>query len=364
MGGATMAKSSKPKSENGKLDALEELSKELPLFSDTDYATDVKSIPSGSIALDMAIGVGGYPRGSIVDVFGGESAGKSLLSIMAIAQVQKQGGLAVVWDAERSYSKNMNWMRVNGVDTSKLKFLKLRPTEGCELGFDAVEKICKAGVVDLIVIDSIPSLVPQAALDREIMEHEILGRRAAKVGQACARLVGLLDESKTTVMFINQIRANIVSGPAAAFAPKTKETTNFSLRHFSSLRLQVSKISKPKMVNGLPYSHRVKVVAVKNKVSSPYRTAEFDICYTKGVDTVAEVADILIGSDEAKKAGAWISWDGNKYQGRDGFVEGLRDSKVFDKAFKQAMSLTDKVNLFGVVDDKDDDSVTVEEVDQ
>jgi recombination protein RecA len=120
------------------------------------------------------------------------------------------------------------------------------------------------------------------------------------------------------------------------------------MKHFASMRLEVRKITKPSIVNGVPYSHRVKVVAVKNKVSAPYRVAEFDICYTKGVDTAAEVSDILVGAGEAEKKGAWIFYDGEKYQGRDAFVEAVRNPKMFDKALKKAMSLADKINLFGV----------------
>lgn len=349
MGGAVAIKgSSKAKDEQEeKFKALATLSKTLPLYDEADYTIASKILPSGSLSLNLAIG-GGYPSGCIVDIFGAESAGKSLLSILAIAEVQKAGGVAVVWDAERSYSKNLEWMRINGVDTSKLKFLRLRPTEGCEIGFDAVEQICKANAADLIVVDSIPSLIPQDAIDKGMTENEMLGRRAAIVTRFCGRIVGVLDESKTTIMFINQIRANIVSGPAAFAAPKTKETSNYSLRHFSSLRLQVRKMSKSKMVNGVPFSHRVQVVAVKNKVAAPYRTAEFDIAYTKGVDTAAEVADILISAGEAEKAGAWIKYENEKYNGRDAFVEALRDVKLYDKAFKKAVSLSGKVNLFGV----------------
>lgn len=353
MGGAVAIKGAGKKDEQEeKFKALATLSKTLPLFDEKDYTLASKMLPSGSLALDLALG-GGYPSGCIFDVFGGESAGKSLLSILAIAQVQKAGGVAVVWDAERSYSKNLKWMQTNGVDTSKLKFLRLRPTEGCEIGFDAIEQICKANAADLIVVDSIPSLIPQDAIDKGMTENEMLGRRAALITRFCGRIIGVLDESKTSIMFINQIRANIVSGPAAFAAPKTKETSNYSLRHFASIRLQVRKMSKSKIVNGVPHSHRVQVVAVKNKVALPYRTAEFDLCYTSGVDTASEVADILIGAGEAEKAGAWIKYENEKYNGRDAFVAALKDPKLYEKALKKAMSLTDKINLFGLEAPKD-----------
>ncbi len=189
-----------------KLNILDEMSKNIPLVSEGDYEVKLDPIPSGSLSLDLAIGIGGYPRGAIVDIFGSESAGKSLLSIMAIAQIQKQGGVAVVWDAERSYSKNLEWMRINGVDTSKLRFLKLKSDEGAEIGLSSIEQICKKGAADLIVIDSIPSLIPQKALEKDLTEEARIGARASLLTPALSRLAAICDDSKTTVMCINQMR--------------------------------------------------------------------------------------------------------------------------------------------------------------
>lgn len=189
-----------------KLNLLDELAKTLPLVSEKEYETKTEPIPSGSLSLDLAIGIGGYPRGAIIDIFGVESAGKSLLSIMAIAQVQKMGGVAVVWDAERSYSKNLEWMRINGVDTSKLRFLKLRSDQGAEIGLDAIEQICKNNAADLVVIDSVPSLIPQKALERDLTEEARLGARAAMLTSALPRLAAICDESKTSIICINQMR--------------------------------------------------------------------------------------------------------------------------------------------------------------
>ena len=336
--------------------------KGLPLFAEKDYVQNAGVIPTGSISLDMAIG-GGYPRGSIVNAFGPESSGKSLLSILAIAQVQKMGGMAVIWDAEHSYSKNSTWMRVNGVDTSKLIFLKLKPEEGCEVGFDAVEKIIKSGAADLIVIDSVPYLIPQESLDKAMTDGEQMARRAGILTRALPRLSGFCDESKTVLFLIDQIRANIVTGPAAAFAPKTKETTSLAAKHACAMRLKVEKITKSEIRNNLPYSHKVQVTAVKNKVAIPYRTAIFDLVYTKGVDTVAEVADILMGANIAEKKGAWVVYGTEKYNGRDAFIESLRDPKNYEKAFKKAMSLSDSVNVFGAkgADKEGEISISAEE---
>lgn len=363
MGGTTVAdkKNTKPSEQDDRRARLLALSKEIPIVQVEDYVKDTGRIPSGSLSLDMAIG-GGYPRGAIIDTFGGESAGKSLLSILAMAQVQKSGGIVALWDAERSYSKGTDWLKTNGVNPNDIVWLSPPANQGAEWGFQHVERLIDEGLVDLVVIDSIPALVPQDALDKEMTENEMLGRRASIVTRFCNRMFNKLDSKKTTIMFINQVRANIVSGPAAAFAPKTKETSNYGLKHASSLRLQVSKVTKPKIVNGLPYSHRVKVVAVKNKVSAPYRSAEFEITYTAGVDTAGEVADILISAGEAEKSGSWIKYDGEKYQGRDGFAAAIRDPKMFDKALKKAQSLATKVNAFGV-QAEDDEKLTIGEGD-
>ena len=141
--------SAKPTKASDKMAILDELAAKLPIVTDKDYEIKTTPIPSGSLTLDMAIGIGGYPRGGIVNVFGPPAGGKSLISMMAIAQVQKAGGQAVIWDSERSYSRNLSWMSVNGIDTSKLKFIKLRANQGAELGFDTIEKILAANAADL-----------------------------------------------------------------------------------------------------------------------------------------------------------------------------------------------------------------------
>lgn len=336
--------SAKPIAKATKLSLLDELASELPLFSDKDYEVKTEPIPSGSISLDFAIGVGGYPRGCIIDVFGKESAGKSLISIMAIAQVQKAGGTAVVWDAERSYSRNLDWMRVNGVDTAKLRFIKLRAEQGAEIGFDAIERIVKAQAADLIVVDSIPALIPQCALDKDMTDNARIGARAALLTSALPRLSSIADEGKCCIMFINQMRANIGGG---LYAPSEKETSIFALKHFSSLRMSVRKVSKStRMENDVPVSHRVHVDLIKNKVAAPHRQAEFEINYTKGVDTASEVADIVVSSGLAKKAGAWVEYDGQRFNGLAKLTEFFRNKSNLEKGINQIRSA--KINMFGV----------------
>jgi len=335
-------------SSTGRLATLDQLAKELPLFTEEDYVTSTKITSSGSLALDLAIGIGGYPSGCIIDTFGPESAGKSLLSIMAMAQVQKAGGVAVVWDVERSYSKNTTWLKVNGVDPSKLRFIKLRPEQGCEYGMDAVEKIATVGAADLIVVDSIPAMVPQRCLEKSLVENEVVSERAKKLTNHLGRLVGICDSSKTSVMFINQVRANMGGG---MYGPTEKETSIFALKHYSSLRMGVTKLSGKdnlKLVDGVPIGHRVRVKLVKNKLAAPYRVAEFDLLYSQGVDQASEIADILIGADVAKQAGAWIELpDKERFNGLKKFIEHIREPKNFEKYLKQVKALGNTVNSFG-----------------
>lgn len=346
-----------------KLDLLDDLAGDLPLVTDKDYETKAEPIASGSLSLDMAIGIGGYPRGAIIDVYGGESAGKSLLSIMAIAEVQRAGGVAVVWDAERSYSKNLAWMRVNGVDTSKLRFLKLRATQGAEIGFDAVERICKASAADLIVIDSVPALIPQAALEKELTENVKVAARANLLTNALPRLVGFCEEGKTSVMFINQMRANMNGG---MYAPDTKETSIWSLKHFSTIRMKVRKASKPVMENDVPVGHRVHVDIIKNKVAAPYRQAEFDINYLKGVDNTVEMAEILVAAKVVEKSGAWFDYEGKRFQGLAKLALYFKDKANYTKGLEKVAAIG--VNTFGLMnkentneEGKEELSITEEE---
>ena len=331
-----------------KFDLLNELGQDLPLFNDRDYETATEAIPSGSLSLDLAIGIGGFPRGGIVDVFGAESAGKSLITIMAIAQMQKSGGVAVVWDAERSYSKNLAWMRVNGVDTAKLKFLKLKPTQGAEVGFDAIEKIMKAKAADLIIIDSAPALIPQGAIDKSAMDSVTVAARANLLSAMLPRLVPLADESGTCLMFVNQMRANMMGGP---YGPTEKETSIWALKFYSSLRLKVRKVSKSQRVeNEVPVGHRVHIDIVKNKVAAPYKQAEFEINYLKGVETASEVADILVACGVAKKESSWFEYEGNRFHGLNKFIEYFRaDPKALEKGIAKVKAL--KINTFGVQKD-------------
>jgi recombination protein RecA len=335
----------KKSDKNEKLEILDSLAKTLPLVKDKDYAIKIEPFSSGSISLDLAIGIGGYPRGALIDIFGEESSGKSLLSIMAMAQIQKIGGTVVVWDAERSYSKNIEWMKINGVDTSKVRFLKLSPDVGAEEGFEAIEKIIKEKAADLIVIDSIPSLIPSSMLKRNVTDSVRIGERAAMLTNVLPRLVTLADEYGTTIMTINQMRQNIGGG---FYGPQEKETSIMALKHHATIRLFVKKITKSiKIENGVPVSHRINIKIVKNKVAAPYKTAEFEINYTKGINNHMELAEILISSGLAKSKGGWIEFEGKKYHGIDEFVEYIKSDNIYNKYLSKIKSL--KLSSYGLI---------------
>ncbi len=349
----------KPKDKNDRIAILDQLAGELPIVTDKDYEQPSSPIPSGSLSLDRAIGIGGYPRGAVIDVFGGESAGKSLLSIMAIAEVQRAGGVAVVWDAERSYSKNLAWMRVNGVDTSKnkLRFIKLRAEQGAEIGFDTIERIAKASAADLIVVDSVPALVPAAMLAKDVTENVKVAARASMLTNCLTRLVGFCEEGKTTVMFINQMRSNMDGG---LYAPDSKETSIWSLKHFSTIRMKVRKLGKPVEKDGVPAGHRVHVDIIKNKVAAPYRQAEFDINYLSGVDNTKEMAEILVAAGAAEKQGSWFEWEKKRFHGIDQLAAHFKDEKNYARGLEKVNSLS--ANIFGLVDKENTDEENKEEL--
>jgi recombination protein RecA len=324
---------------------LDELAGELPLVTDKDYEVKTTPIASGSLTLDLAIGIGGYPRGSIVNVFGPPAGGKSLISMMAIAQCQREGGVAIVWDAERSYSRNLDWMRVNGIDTSKIRFIRLRATQGAELGFDTIEKVLTRNAADLIIIDSLPSLVPQKAMDKDVTEQVVVAARAGMLSYVMPRMAAYADESKCCLMLIDQMRKNIGGG---MYGPTEKETSILSVIHHSNIRLQVNMVSKSmKLENDIPVSHRVRVKVVKNKVAAPFRQAEFEINYRKGVDNASEVADILIAAGKIEQQGAWFFYGKDKFQGMDKLVAHFKVPEIYAKSVAEVKALTN-VNAFGV----------------
>jgi len=276
---------------------------------------DIPSIPTGSLSLDLALGIGGYPRGRVIEVFGPEASGKTTLTLHAIAEAQKQGGVAAFIDAE--HALDVTYARRLGVDVDGL--LVSQPDTG-EQALEIVEMLVRSGSVDLVVIDSVAALVPKAEIEGEMGEQH-LGLQARLMSQALRKLTAVTHKTMTSIFFINQIRHKI----GVMFgSPETTPGGN-ALKFYSSVRLDVRRTTQIKegdVVTGV----RTKVKVVKNKLAPPFRQVEFDIIYGRGILYAADVLDLAVAAGLVEKSGAWYQLDGEKIgQGRDRAVEWLSE---------------------------------------
>lgn len=281
-----------------------------------EVAEGVQAIPTGSISLDIATGVGGYPRGRVIEIFGPESSGKTTLALTAIAEAQKAGGVAAFIDAE--HALDINYAKKIGVKTEDL--LVSQPDTG-EQALEVAEALVRSGAVDIIVIDSVAALVPKAEIEGE-MGDSLPGLQARLMSQALRKLTAAISKSLTTVMFINQIRMKI----GVMFGNPETTTGGNALKFYSSMRLDIRRIDNIKE-NQETVGGRVRVKVVKNKVAPPFRQAEFDIYFNEGISKVGELVDVGVECGIIEKSGAWYSFNGSRIgQGRENAKEFLKNN--------------------------------------
>lgn len=281
----------------------------------------VETISSGSFALDKALGIGGYPKGRIIEIYGPESSGKTTLALHAVAETQKNGGIAAFVDAEHAldpvYAKNL------GVDVDNL--IVSQPDTG-EQGLEIVEALVRSGAVDIVVVDSVAALVPKAEIEGEMGESHI-GLQARLMSQALRKLAGAINKSKTIVIFINQLREKV----GIAYGNPEVTTGGLALKFYSTVRLDVRKIETLKQGDKF-IGNRVRVKIIKNKVAPPFKQAEFDIMYGEGIDSFGEIIDLAVENSVVTKAGAWFTYEDYKWQGKENVKTYLKENPtVFEE---------------------------------
>ncbi len=278
---------------------------------------DVPAISTGSLGLDIALGIGGVPRGRIVEIFGPESSGKTTLTMHCIAEAQKAGGIAAFIDAEHAFDKV--YAEKLGIDTENL--LISQPDDG-EQALEITEHLIRSGAIDIIVIDSVAALVPRGELEGEMGESK-MGLQARLMSQAMRKLTGTINKTGCCCIFINQLRDKI----GVVFGNPETTTGGNALKFYASVRLDIRRIATIKEGTDNAIGNRTKVKVVKNKMSPPFKVVEFDIIYGEGISKVGEIIDLGVEMDIVKKSGSWFSYGTNKLgQGRDSVKQLLLDN--------------------------------------
>ncbi|WP_370089131.1 recombinase RecA [Ekhidna sp.] len=278
---------------------------------------DVPTISTGSLSLDMALGVGGIPRGRIIEVYGPESSGKTTLAMHCIAEAQKAGGMAAIIDAEHAFDKL--YAEKLGIDTENL--LISQPDNG-EQALEIAEHLIRSGALDIIVIDSVAALVPRGELEGEMGDSK-MGLQARLMSQALRKLTGTINKTGCACIFINQLREKI----GVMFGNPETTTGGNALKFYASIRLDIRRIGQIKESADNVMGNRTRVKVVKNKVAPPFKVVEFDIMYGRGISKSGEIVDIGVELDVVQKSGSWFSYDGNKLgQGRDAVKALIEDN--------------------------------------
>ena len=278
---------------------------------------NVEAISSGSLGLDIALGVGGYPKGRVNEIYGPESSGKTTLTLHAIAECQKKGGIAAFIDAEhafdRFYAENL------GVDIENL--IISQPDHG-EQALEIADNLIRSGAIDMVIIDSVAALTPKSEIEGEMGDSK-MGLHARLMSQALRKLTSSISKTNCTVIFINQLREKI----GIMFGNPETTTGGNALKFYASIRLDIRRSTQIKSSDGVVMGNKTRVKIVKNKVAPPFKLAEFDIMYGEGISKVGEIIDLAVEAEIINKSGSWFSYDGTKLgQGRDAVKSLLKDN--------------------------------------
>lgn len=299
-------------------------------------AMQVDAIPTGSLSLDMALGIGGLPKGRIVEIYGPESSGKTTLALHCIAQAQKKGGYAAFIDVE--HALDPVYARALGVDIDQL--LVSQPDTG-EDALEIAEALVRSGAIDIIVVDSVAALAPKAEIEGDMGQSHV-GLQARLMSQALRKLAGSISKLNCVAIFINQLREKV----GVMFGNPETTPGGRALKFYASVRIDIRKIEQIK-VGGEVVGSRTRAKVVKNKIAPPFKEAEFDIMYGRGISRIGELLDLAVQLDIIKKSGAWFSYDGNRIgQGRDNAKEYLiANPDVAEKVEKELMENRDKLSF-------------------